>query len=134
MAERPLPVPDLDSAPYWEAAKQHKFHLPKCSACGAYAFPPRSNCPRCLSKDMVWTELSGRGTVYTYAVMHDTLIRGMDPPFVIAQVELEDQPGLRLTSNILDCPIGEVKVGMPVEITFEDVTEQVTLPQFRPRK
>ena len=134
MADRPLPVPDIDSAPYWEAAKAHKLQLPRCVACGTYAFPPRANCNKCLSTDMVWTELSGKGTIYTYCVMHDTLVRGMEPPFVIAQVDLDEQPGLRLTSNILACPIEQVEVGMSVEVTFEDVTDEVTLPQFRPRR
>ncbi len=133
MAERPLPVPDLDSAPYWEAAREHRFRLPRCNDCGTIAFPPRATCSKCLAGNMSWTDLTGRGTVYTYCVMHDTLIRGMEPPFVIAQVELEDQPGLRITSNILDCPIENVRIGMPVEVTFEEVNEQVTLPQFKPR-
>jgi uncharacterized OB-fold protein len=131
MAERPLPLADIDSAPYWQAAKEHKLQLPRCTDCGTYAFPPRTTCNRCLSTNMVWTELSGRGSIYTYCVMHDTLIRGMVPPFVIAQVELEEQPGLRLTCNILECPIDQVRIGMAVEVTYEDVTEEVTLPQFR---
>jgi uncharacterized OB-fold protein len=77
--------------------------------------------------------LSGKGTVYTFSIMRDTFMRGFDPPYVIAQVELEEQPGLRLTCNILDCPIGDVRIGMPVEVTFEERPEGVTLPQFRPR-
>lgn len=132
--QRPLPFPDEDSRPYWEAARTHEFKLPKCQQCGHIAFPPRSVCPRCLSTSVDWAQLKGTGTIYTYCVMHDTFIRGMDPPFVVAEVELDDQPGLRVTSNILDCPVTDVRIGMPVEITFEDVTDQVSLPQFRPRK
>lgn len=135
MAERtkPFPVPDVNSAPYWSAARQHKLMLPKCQKCGLITFPPTPECPRCLSPTMEWTELSGRGTVYTFAIMHDTFIGGFEPPFVTAEVELEDQPGLRLTSNIWDCAIPDVYIGMPVEVTFEDVNDEVALPQFRPR-
>jgi uncharacterized OB-fold protein len=83
---------------------------------------------------MAWTEMSGRGTVHSFCVMHDDLIQGFEPPYVIAHVELEEQAGLLLTSNILDCPPVQVRIGMAVEVAFEGVTEEVTLPQFRPRR
>lgn len=136
MAEttRPLPVPDIDSRPYWEAAKRHRLMLLRCRACGQYLFPPRPACGRCHGTGLVWTELSGRGTVYTYTIMHDTLVRGLTPPYVVALVEPEEAPGVRITSNILDCPPDEVHIGMPVEVCFEEVTDEVTLPQFRPRR
>ena len=131
---KPLPQPDLDSQPYWEAARQHKLMLPRCQRCGHTSFPPRPRCPRCLSQDLAWTELSGRGVVHSFCVMHDDLIQGFQPPYVIAHVELEEQAGLLLTSNILDCPTDQVRIGMLVEVTFEEVTEEVSLPQFRPRQ
>ena len=135
MAEpaKPVPFPDMETAPFWAAARDHRLALPQCRECGFIVFPPKSRCPRCLSTNVAWTDMSGRGTVYTFSVMHDTFMRGYDPPYVVAEVELEEQPGLRLTSNILDCAIGDVHIGMPVEVTFEDRTEDVSLPQFRPR-
>ena len=134
MAEvtRPLPLPDIDSKPYWDAALRHRLMMPRCRACGFLSFPPHHFCRRCTSGDLEWAEVDGRGTVYTYSIMHDTLVRGLDPPYVLAQVELDAQPGLRMVCNILECDPRDVRIGMPVEITFQDVTEDVTLPQFRP--
>src|SRR5581483_3257411 len=93
-AQRPVPFPDPDSRLYWEAARQHEFKLPQCQQCKRILFPPRAICPSCHSTDVTWVAMSGRGTVYSYCIMHDTFIRGMEPPFAIAQVELEDQSGL----------------------------------------
>ena len=81
--KKPFPIPDINSAPFWKAAQEHKLKLPKCQKCGHIAFPPRPGCPRCFGT-MEWTEMSGRGTVYSYSIMHDTFIRGFDPPFLTA--------------------------------------------------
>lgn len=118
--------------PYWEAAKQHKLMMQKCAECGHIAFPPGHFCRRCRSAQFNWVEVSGRGTVYTFAVMRDTLISGLEPPYVVAQIELDDQPGLRMIANVLDCPAEAVHIGMPVQVTFQDVTDDITLPQFKP--
>ena len=132
--QRPIPQPDLESAPYWEAAKSHKFLMPKCTACGNRFFPPRHFCPKCLSERVEWSAVSGKGTVYTYCVMHDTFVPGIKPPLAVAQIELNDQPGLRITANILECRPEDVRIGMPVEVTFEQVGPGVVLPQFRPAR
>ncbi len=129
---RPLPVPDLDSEPYWKAAREHKLMLPRCRDCGHIEFPPRHYCRNCKSLNLQWTEMSGRGTVYTFSIMRDTLVRGLDPPYVVARVELDEQPGLQLVSNIVGIPVDQVRIGMPVEVTFEDVTDDISLPQFKP--
>lgn len=135
MAEdaRPAPLPDGESAPYWAAAKAHKLELPHCETCGRYAFPPRPLCPVCLVKP-AWSEVSGRGTVYTFTIMRDSFMKGFEPPYVVAEVELEEQPGLRLVTNIVDCDVADVHIGQPVEVTFEDRSGSVTVPQFRPRR
>jgi uncharacterized OB-fold protein len=131
---KPLPLPDADTAPYWQAASEHRFAGQRCTACGTYAFPPLPRCPECLTRTMEWVELSGRGTVFSYCVMHLPLIIGFAPPYVVADVDLEEQPGLRITTNILNCPIEDVRIGMPVTVTFEDREGGVTLPQFEPAK
>jgi uncharacterized OB-fold protein len=122
----------METRPYWEAAREHRFILPKCQSCDRIFFPPKSVCPECLTSRVDWTEMSGRASVHTFVVMHDTFIRGMDPPFVAAEVELDDQSGLHIPCNIIDCPPEQVRIGMPVQITFQQITEEVTLPQFRP--
>lgn len=131
---RPIPVPDLDTAPYWAAAKRHELQVQRCSACGTYAFPPRPRCPKCLAQPLEWVRVSGRGTVLTFAIMRDTFIKHFPPPYVVAQVELEEQPGLVIFTNILECGVQDVRIGLPVELTFEDRPPDVSLPQFRPRR
>jgi uncharacterized OB-fold protein len=81
---------------------------------------------------MEWVPMSGRGTVFSYCVMHMPLVAGFAPPYVVAEVELEEQPGLRVTTNILHCPIDAVRIGMAVVVTFEDREGGVSLPQFEP--
>ena len=130
--QRPLPLEDFDSHPYWEAARLHQLMLPFCGVCERFGFPPRARCPQCLSADLSWRELSGHGTVYTFCIMYDSFVSGFEPPYVIAQVELAEQPDLLLTTNIVECPPEAVRIGMPVELTFEELTEGYTLPQFRP--
>ena len=130
---KPLPLPDIDSAPYWDAARAHRFVAQRCADCGTLLFPPKARCPACLTSALAWVDLSGRGTIYTFCVAHMDLIPGFTPPYVVAVVELEDQPGLRVTANIVDCPVERVRIGLPVEVTFEDRTPERTLPQFRPR-
>ena len=131
---KPIPIPDLETAPYWDAARRHVLMLPRCSGCGHLLFPPKPECPACLTHDVAWVELSGRGTVYTYCVMRVSLVPGYDAPYVVAEVALEEEPDVRITSNVVACPIDQVRIGMPVEVTFEDRTPEVSLPQFRPRR
>ena len=130
---KPLPLPDADTAPYWNAVAGHRLICQCCTACGIYAFPPVPRCPECLApQTMEWREMSGHGTVYAYTVMHMALVRGFEPPYIVAEVELAEQPGLRLTCNILDCAPANVRIGMPVVIAFEDRGAGVSIPQFRP--
>jgi uncharacterized OB-fold protein len=82
---------------------------------------------------MDWTELSGRGTVFSFCVVHQAAIAGFDPPYVVAEVELEEQSGLRLMSNIVDCDREDVYIGLLVEASFEHPAEDEALLQFRPR-
>ena len=129
---RPLPRPSPFSRPFWEAARQHELLIQRCSNCRGHVFYPRYNCTHCGSRDLEWVKASGRGKVYTFTVArrptHPAFAdRG---PYVIAIVELEEGP--RLTTNIVDCHPDSVRIDMPVEVTFEDVNEEVSLPVFRP--
>jgi uncharacterized OB-fold protein len=83
---------------------------------------------------MEWVALSGRGTVFSYCVMHLPLVAGFAPPYLVAEVELEEQPGLRVTTNILNCPIGNVHIDMAVTVAFEDREGGISLPQFEPAR
>jgi uncharacterized OB-fold protein len=134
MGIRPIPQPDHLTAPYWDAARRHELHIQHCRACGAYQHPPEATCRGCQGGEFEWVKLSGRGKVYTFVIDHRLMVPGFNEPYVVAQVtpaETDDNM-VRLTANIRGCDIHEVYVGMPVEVFFEDVTEDVTLPQFRP--
>jgi len=129
---KPLPIPDEDSQPFWEGLRAHKIVLQRCCQCGSYRFPPRSLCPHCLSLESEWREVSGRGKVYSFSVIHHVYRPGFadEVPYVVALIDLEE--GIRITSNIVSCTPEEVKIGMDVEAIFADVTPEITLHQFRP--
>lgn len=129
----PLPVPSPETKPFWDAARRHELSLPFCRPCGAFFYYPRAACPRCLSPDLAWKPVSGRGTLHTFTVVH----RGqqgfpLGSPYVIAVVELEEGP--RMMTNLVGIAPdpATIWIGMPVEVTFEDATPEVTLPHFRP--
>ena len=128
---RPLPRRTPVSAPYFDAAREHRLVIQQCPRDGLF-FYPRTRCPECLGDDWSWETMSGRGIVHAFAI--DRV--GHDPaqrprlPLVIAAVDLEEGP--RLTMNIVDCSPEDVVVGMEVEVSFEDV-DDVSLIHFRPR-
>jgi uncharacterized OB-fold protein len=134
MTERPLPIPDQDTRPYWEAARRHELLIQRCRACGQHYFYPRPYCPQCLSPETEWVRASGRGTVYSFTVNH----RAAHPafadrlPYVVALIDLAEGP--RMMSTIVECDPADVHIGMAVEVTFEDVTDEISLPVFRPAR
>jgi len=132
--DKPLPKPTREDRPFWEAARQHRFILPRCRQCGHVWFPPYLNCQRCLSFDREWMEASGRGTVWGWIEMQQPYIPSFrdDLPYNVVLVELEEGP--KMFSNVVGLPNDEIKVGMPVEVVFEGLTEQFALPKFRPRR
>lgn len=129
----PLPTPTPETRPFWEAARRHELMLPRCRQCGPVFFYPRATCPRCLSTDLAWTVVSGRGTLHTFTIVH----RGarnfpLPSPYVMAIVELDEGP--RMMTNLVGVTPdpAALEIGMPVEVAWADVTPEVTLPHFRP--
>lgn len=131
---KPLPTPDRDTLPYWEGCRRHELLMQRCADCGTYIFPPLPMCPACTSMNREWGRVSGRGRIYSWFVVHHATHPDFvdDVPYAVVLVELDEQPGLRLPSNVVECSIEEIEIGMPVEVVFEDVTDEVTLPKFRP--
>jgi uncharacterized OB-fold protein len=129
--EKPLPRPSEDSAPYWEAAHKGELRLQRCSDCGHVRFPPSILCPRCLSEEIEWVRMSGRGTVFSWIVVHQSQYPAFNPdaPYNVAIVELEEGPCLH--TNLL-CPNEAIHIGMPVQVVFEKVSDDVTLVKFKP--
>ena len=135
MADRyskPLPRIDEESKGYWEACQRRELVIQRCGACGTLRHYPRALCPRCLSDAVEWVRCSGRGTVYTFTVTHQNQAPGFRDalPYVLAYVELDE--GVRLLTNIVECAPEAVRIGLAVEVVFEDATPAVTLPKFRP--
>ena len=131
---RPLPDPDADSAPFWEAARRGELRVQRCAECGARRHPPRPMCPRCRCMRGEWERLSGRGRIYSFVVCHAPVLPAFQErvPYAVVLVELAEDPGLRLVGNLLDAGPEALRIGQPVQVVFEDVGEDVVLPQWRP--
>lgn len=131
--EKPLPRGTEDTAPYWEYASRGELRMQRCLDCHHIRFPPSLLCPRCLSEKAEWTKLSGRGTVFSWIIVHQSQHPAFntDVPYNVVIVELEEGP--RLHSRLIDCAHDEIHIGMPVEVVFERVAEGVGLPHFRRR-
>ena len=129
--DKPLPIIDEDSRPYWEAAKRHELMMPRCNDCGKFVFYPRIHCPHCKGTSLTWQKLSGRGTIYSYTVPRVPITPAYKDsvPYVVALIDLDEGP--RMMANIIDCDPEQVSIGARVEVVFQDVTDEVTLPQFR---
>lgn len=132
----PLPVPDLATEPYWAAAREGRLAIQRCGGCRRYHHPPGAICTACGSEEMAFEDVSGRGTVYAFSVMHDRRVYGFEDrvPYVNLVVELVEQPLLTVVSNLVEGGAQDVRIGMPVEVVFERLTDEVTLPQFRPAR
>lgn len=132
-AERPLPQPDDDSAPYWEAAARGELQMQRCGSCHAFRFPPRPRCPRCGSDAAEWVRVSGRGTIYSFVVAHAPVLPAFAArvPFAVVLVELAEDPQLRVVGNLQGVPVEAVQIGMRVVVDFETVADGVVLPQWR---
>ena len=130
---KPLPIPSELSRPFWEACRRHELLMQCCRSCGVFRFPPAVLCPECLSKEAEWKQSSGKGKIFSFVVFHRLYHPGFEGelPYTVALIELEEGP--RLVSNVVGCPPAAVACDMPVEVVFEDVTPEVTLPTFRPR-
>jgi uncharacterized OB-fold protein len=131
--KKPIPRVDEESKGYWEACRRHELRIQRCRACGTHRYYPRAVCPVCLSSDTEWALSSGRGTVYTFTVTHQNQSPGFrdELPYVLAYVTLDDV-GVQMLTNIVGCPPDQVRIGMPVEVTFEDVNEEIAIPRFKP--
>ena len=133
--KKPIPSPQQESDFYWQKAKERELWLRKCNACGSAYFYPRDISPCCFSKDTAWIKASGKATLYTYGIVQRAPHPGFaqDVPFVTALVELEEGP--RMPTNIvgIDDPTPEkLQIGMSLEVTFEDITDTIALPKFKP--
>ena len=134
--QKPLPQITPVNQPFWDGAKAGKLVMQRCKDCQSWVFCPRPICVECNSDKLEWVQLVGRGKVFSFTVIREVVghdLRGFAPdiPYVTAWVDLDEGP--RFCSNIVGCPIENVKIGMPVEAVFEDSGQGITLPKFKPR-
>jgi uncharacterized OB-fold protein len=130
--EKPVPrlTPELE--PFFAAARRHELVVQRCRACGQLRFPAREICPSCWSTDRDWAPVSGRGEIYSFYWMHQKYHAAFtaEIPYAVVVVQLDEGP--RMVTNLLDCSREELRIGLPVEVTFEQRSPEITLPQFRP--
>ena len=134
--KKPLPAITTEAKPFWDAAAQQKLAIQRCQDCRAWVWTPRPTCNECGSDRLDWTPMSGKGDIYSFTVIRQIAGRAAskafepDVPYVVAWVDLEEGP--RMITNIVACPVDEVKLGMKVAVTFEQASQDVWLPKFRP--
>ncbi len=128
---RPLPALNDDNRAYWTGGEQGQLLINRCADCRSFVHPPVPFCPECESRNVGPEPVSGRGTVTTYTINHKQWLPGLPVPYVLALVELDEDPAVRLPTNIVGIDPQLVTIGMPVEVLFEQV-EEVFVPLFRP--
>jgi uncharacterized OB-fold protein len=129
---RPLPVPDEASAPYWAAAARHILTVARCTQCGTLALPPDVVCTACGSTDprFEFTAVSGRGVVRSWTVVRQSFLPGFEVPFVLVDVELVEQGGLRFVGRLFDSDECTLRLSAEVRVVFEDLTDEISVPAF----
>ena len=129
----PDPCPDVDSAPFWEALRDHRLAVERCDECGTFRFPPGPVCRSCRSPKSTWTDVSGRGRVVSWVVVHHAAhpAFAVQAPYTVLLVELEEQTGLVVAGNLRPSSV-TATAGMPVQVVFEDASADLTLAQWTP--
>jgi len=129
---KPLPSPTDLSRPFWDGARAHKLVLQRCRECRTYRFTPQILCRECYSEDYDWEQVSGRGTVWSWSTIYrpQSPAFAEDVPYIEAIVELEEGP--KMLTNVVGVSPDGIYIGQPVEVHFEDATDEISLPKFRP--
>jgi len=129
---KPLPTVDNWNRGFWAAAKEQRLAAPECKACGHLFFPPGAVCPRCLSDQLGWRTLSGKGQVESWTVFHQLYYKGFanELPYNVAVIRLDE--GISLMSNVVGIANDRLKAGLKVEVVFEPATDEITIPKFKP--
>jgi uncharacterized protein len=131
--ELPLPTPSIETEPFWAAVQERKLMMPTCNRCRKVTFPPTVACPACSNDAFTWTQMSGRGKVFSFVVYHRVYHPAFKDkvPYVVAVVELEEGP--RIISNVVGMPVEDVQCDMPVTVVYEEVRDGYLIPKFTQR-
>lgn len=127
----PTPGVSLDTRPWWDAAAEHRLVVQRCDACGTARHPPSPVCPTCAATGVRWDDVAPRGVVYTFTVVRQPFLPGTEDvvPYVVAAVELDDAPGVRLFTNVVGPDALDVAIGDAVDIVFEDMGPEYAVPR-----
>lgn len=133
---KPLPVITDLTRPFWAAAKNGKLVLQKCQRCATFNFHPKPWCIECGSRELVWTDAKPFGTVYSHTVSYTVAMNSpaweAELPLVMCLIDLDD--GARMYGQVTDCAPADIRIGMRVEVHFEDISSEAAIPKFRPAK
>lgn len=132
MTLQPLPLVTDDTRAFWQGGADGTLRIHRCGSCSTWFHPPAPVCPACLSRDVAGQPTSGRATVRGFTINAQPWVPGMEVPFVLAVVALDDAPGVQLTTRLVDVDADSVAVGMHVEVSFEEVADGIHLPLFTP--
>lgn len=134
--QKPIPLKNQDNSPYWDAADRHELALQICNSCLDFAHPAGPSCAKCGSTDVSWKNLGSevKATIYSYIISHRPFLPGFqdDLPTIIAQAELENVPEVKIMCNVLECKPENIQIGMPVQMIWQDISEDRALPQWKP--
>ena len=132
--KKPLPrgIQQEATKPFWDAARRHELVVPRCKNCDHTHFYPRTECPKCMSSNLEWTQVSGKGRLYSFTLVRQPVnpVFQEDVPYAYAMVQLAEGP--RMISNIVECDVTALEIDMPLEAVFDDVTPECTLVKFKP--
>ena len=131
---RKLPRPTPESQPFWDGCARHELVIQRCDSCRRFWFPPSNRCQHCWSTEFTWRPVTGRARLYSFTVFHRAYAAELADqlPYVVGVVELEEGP--RLITNVVGCEPADVRVDMPVEVVFDDISDEITLHAFRLRE
>ena len=134
---RVLPQLTDHNRDFWTAGSRGELRFWRCGDCGFYIHPPQPICPQCRSKKLATAAVSGRATLASYTINHQRWMPGPELPYVVAIVEIVEQPSLRLTTNLVNCPHEQIRIGMPLRVVFEhhaDAEGDIYIPLFEPER
>ena len=128
----PKPVPDADSEPFWQFCRSQELRIQRCSQCGLHRYHPRPRCPNCRSSSFDWARCTGAGVVHSFTICHPPVLPAFSgrAPYNVVVVQLEEGP--YMVSNLVGDD-EELRIGMPVEVCFTEIDDELTIPQFRAR-
>ena len=127
-----FPVPTPETAPFWDGAREHELRVQRCDSCGQHQFYPRIICSACMGDELQWVKVSGVGEVVSFTIVRRAVSEAYrsEVPYVVALIQLEEGP--TMMSNVVECDLQDLVVGMSVSVLFEDWSDEISIPKFRP--